>query len=235
MEEQAQSNSNFDTLALRTSLWKDLQAGNAKLVCKTCENAKVVFIQKGQEQPPWELWGRIFQWLGPPHTAPKWRVFWFPSEVKRMYPPIGEEVGPSSLNGGYSYSCTSDSIVIYRKEEATRVLVHEILHAACCDPKTDSLPDKEANTETWAELLLVAILSEGSERKAEHLWSIQSQWIANQNEILRQRFGIQTKEDYAWRYTLGREEVLVSLKIDLPAPERVRTRSSRLTSPNLYP
>jgi hypothetical protein len=239
MQEQAQTDSNFDALSLRSSMWKELQAGRAKLVCKTCENAKVIFIQTGSEEPPWDLWARIFQWLGPPfasqNQAQKWRVFWFPATIKRMYPPLGEEVGPASLNGGYSYPCRSDSIVIYRKEEATRVLIHEILHAACCDPKTNFLPIKEANTETWAELLLVALLSEGSERKAQQLWNIQSQWIANQNEILRRRFGVQEPEDYAWRYTLGREEILKSLKIDLPKAETVRTRSSRLTSPNLYP
>jgi hypothetical protein len=240
MQEQVENESNFDTLGLRSALWKDLQEGNAKLVCKTCESAKVVYIQKGGVEPPWDLWARIFQWLGKaPATQenpnPKWRVFWFPSEVKRQYPPVGEEVGPSSINGGYSYACRSDTIVIYRKEEATRVLVHEILHAACCDPKTNVLPIREANTETWAELLLVALLSEGSERKAQTLWGIQSQWIANQNEILRSRFGIQGPDDYAWRYTLGREEILSSLKIELPEAQKVKTRSSRLTSPQVYP
>lgn len=240
MKEQAQNDSNFDTLSLRSSMWRDLQEGNAKLVCKTCESAKVVYIQKGTVEPPWELWARIFQWLGrAPATQedpnPKWRIFWFPSEMKRQYPPVGEEVGPSSINGGYSYACRSDSIVIYRKEEATRVLIHEILHAACCDPKTNVLSLREANTETWAELLLVALLSKGSEREAQRLWEIQSQWIANQNEILRSRFGILGPDDYAWRYTLGREYILDSLKIDLPSAEKVKTRSSRLTSPNLYP
>jgi hypothetical protein len=240
MQEQAQNDSNFDTLSLRSSMWKELQEDNANLVCKTCESAKVIYIQKGSVEPPWDLWARIFQWLGrAPATQedpnPKWRVFWFPAEAKRHYPPVGEEVGPASINGGYSYACRSDSIVIYRKEEATRVLLHEILHAACCDPKTNVLPLKEANTETWAELLLVALLSEGSERKAQTLWDIQSQWIANQNEILRSRFGVEGPDDYAWRYTLGREMILDSLKIELPEAERVKTRSSRLTSPNLYP
>jgi len=254
MKQQSQSDSNFDTLNIRSTMWKDLEKGNAKLMCKTCENAKVVYIQTQNEEPPWDLWAYIFQWLGPAAsdlgmqgpaasdlgmqgpspTGGKWRVFWFPSDIKRHYPPAGEEVGPSSLNGGYSYPCRKDAIVIYRKEEATRVLLHEILHAACCDPDAP-LPLKEANTETWAELMLVAILSEGSERKGMQLWKIQSQWIANQNAILRSRYGVQTPSDYAWRYTLGREEILDSLKISLPSPTTTRTRSSRLTSPALYP
>ena len=235
MQEQAQSHSNFDTLSLRSSLWSDLQAGNATLVCKSCENAKVLFVQTGREEPPWDLWARLFQWLGPPQTAPKWRVFWFPADVKRLYPPRGEEVGPSSLNGGYSYPCRSDTIVIYRLEEATRVLVHEILHAACCDPQGAPLPLKEASTEAWAELLLVALLSKGSEREGLRLWRLQSQWIANQNEILRRFYGVEGPQDYAWRYTLGREFILMTLKIDLPPPSSLRSKSSRLTSPALLP
>ena len=236
MKQQSQANSNFDTLNIRSSMWKNVEEGKSQLVCKSCENAKVIYIQTKREEPPWELWARIFQWLGPPSSreATKWRVFWFPSSLKRLYPPAGEEVGPASVNGGYSYPCHSEAIVIYRFEEATRVLIHEILHAACCDPQNASLPMKEANTETWAELLLVAILSEGSERAAANLWKIQSEWIANQNSILRHRYGVEGPEDYAWRYTLGREQILESLKISLPEVTQQRLRSSRLTSPNLY-
>jgi len=235
MQAEAKANSNFDPLSLRSSMWKDVETGRSKLLCKTCENAKVVYIQQGREEPPWDLWARIFQWLGPPQTAPKWRVFWFPASIKRTYPLRGEEVGPSSLNGGYSYPCRSDTIVVYRYEEATRVLLHEILHAACCDPHNYPLPFKEANTETWAELFLVALLGKGSERETAALWRIQSQWIANQNAILRTRFGVDGPKDYAWRYTVGREAILESLKIELPAPNNLRIRSSRLTSPELCP
>jgi hypothetical protein len=236
MKQQALTDSNFDALSLRSSMWSDVEAGKAKIRCKSCENAKVIYIQTAREEPPWSLWATIIQWLGPPKVGgTKWRIFWFPAPTKRQYPPVGQEVGPASLNGGYSYPCDSGTIVIYRLEEATRVLVHEILHAACCDPKDASLPMKEANTETWAELLLVALLSKGSEREGKRLWGIQSQWIANQNAILRNRFGIESPEDYAWRYTLGREEVLESLKISLPEPNNLRIRSSRLTSPELFP
>lgn len=238
MQQQAQVDSEFDALSLRSSMWKDLEEGSAKLRCRSCENAKVIYIQKqnGKEEPPWDLWAYIFQWLGPCKTdKTKWRVFWFPADVKRQYPSQGEEVGPASLNGGYSYPCHSDMIVIYRLEEATRVLIHEILHASCCDPQGASLSMKEANTETWAEIFLVAILSKGSEREAQRLWQLQSQWIANQNAILRRKYNVQTPDDYAWRYTVGREEILDSLKIDLPEAKNTRTLSSRLTSPEIYP
>jgi hypothetical protein len=142
-----------------------------------------------------------------------------------------------NVNSGYTtrdYTNNDSQIVIYRKEEATRVLVHEILHAACCDPQNAPLEWKEANTETWAELFLIAILSEGSEKEAQRLWAIQSQWIANQNAILRTKYGVQSPEDYAWRYTLGREHILETLKVELPEPNSLHSRSLRLTSPEIF-
>ena len=203
--------------------------------------AKVIYIQVGRVEPPWDLWGRIFQWLGPassvlgrqgpPPTGQRWRLFWFPAPNKRVMPTEGE-VGPAHLNGGYTFPCKSDCIVVYRHEEATRVLLHEILHAACLDPPAD-LPLKEATTETWAELYLVALCSGGSLKKAAELWAIQSQWISNQNSKLKIHYGIEQPDQYAWRYTVGRELILRSLKIELPEPKASRSRSLRLTSPEL--
>ena len=195
--------------------------------------AKVVYIQatRGLE-PPWDLWGRIFQWLGSAPSGQRWRLFWFPAPNKRILPPQGQEVGPIHLNGGYTFPCKSDCIVVYRLEEATRVLLHEILHAACLDPPAD-LPLKEATTETWAELFLVALCSGGSMKKAAELWALQSQWISNQNYKLKTQYGVKGPEQYAWRYTVGRELILRSLKVDLPEPISSRTSSSRLTSPDL--
>lgn len=203
---------------------------------------KVIYIQIGRVEPPWDLWGRIFQWLGPapsvlgrqgPATSigQRWRLFWFPAPNKRLMPTEGE-VGPAHLNGGYTFPCKSDCIVVYRHEEATRVLLHEILHAACLDPPAD-LPLKEATTETWAELYLVALCSGGSLKKAAELWATQSQWISNQNSKLKIQYGIEGPEHYAWRYTVGRELILRSLKIELPEPKSSRSRSLRLTSPDL--
>lgn len=207
----------------------------ATLVCKSCMNAKVIYIQPNGSriQPPWDLWSQIFTWLGPSPNGSKWRVFWYPAPIKRMLPPVGSQVSQQHINGGYSYPCRNDTIVVYRLEEATRVLIHEILHAACLDPPTNFLPIREANTETWAELFLVAICSKGSEKKASQLWKIQSQWIADQNATLIRRFGIRGPDDYAWRYTIGRQLILESLHISLPEPKSTHGRSSRLTSPEI--
>ena len=187
----------------------------------------------GHVEPPWELWARLFQWLAAPSQAKRWRLFWFPAPNKRVLPEQGL-VGPIHLNGGYTFPCKSDSIVVYRHEEATRVLLHEMLHAACLDPPGADLPLKEATTETWAELFLVALCSKGSMTEAQRLWAIQSQWISNQNAKLQKEYGVVGPEDYAWRYTVGRELILRSLKIELPEPKATRSKSSRLTSPELF-
>jgi hypothetical protein len=124
--------------------------------------------------------------------------------------------------------------VIYREEEVARVLIHELLHAACTDNMEDPVELIEAKTETWAELFLVALCSKGSMTEAQRLWAIQSQWISNQNAKLQKEYGVVGPEDYAWRYTVGRELILRSLKIELPEPKATRSKSSRLTSPELF-
>lgn len=229
LKKEALEQSPFDPLKLRETLWSKVVSGEAKIVTKSCINAKVIYIQEKRVEPPWELWGRLFQWLGATSSGKRWRVFWFPAPNKRSIPE--GEVGPEHINGGYTFPCNSDSIVVYRLEEATRVLVHELLHAACLDPPA-TLPLKEATTETWAELFLVALCSGGSMNKAAELWTIQSQWISNQNEKLKKK-GVERPEHYAWRYTVGRELILRSLKIELPEPKASRTHSCRLTSPAL--
>jgi hypothetical protein len=175
----------------------------------------------------------VFQWIGSPPPMTKWRVFWFPAHIQRVLPPKGTEVGPQNINGGYCYPCNPHIIVVYRYEEATRVLLHELLHAACTDPVNVSLPIKEATTETWAELFLVALCSKGNKEKAASFWKLQSQWIANQNATLRKDHSVSTIEDYAWRYTLGREEILNRLGVSLPVPRISKGSSSRLTHPTL--
>jgi hypothetical protein len=94
---------------------------------------------------------------------------------------------------------------------------------------------REARTETWAEIFLVAIKSEGSLQKAERLWKFQTQWIADQNEFLRRKHGVQGPNNYAWRYTIAREIILNQLRIHLPAPRSFSSKSLRFTHITLCP
>ena len=221
----------FDPLLLRASVWKDLEEGRSVMRCRTCSLARVIWIQPKNKkiEPDWSTWARVFQWYGKPSDGTQWRVFWFPSESKRIAPEPGLVVGPAHVNGGYTIPCTSSAIVIYRKEEATRVLLHEISHAACLDDQSESLVMREARTEMWAEIFLIAIKSEGSLQKADRLWKFQSQWISDQNEFLRRKYNVNTPNDYAWRYTVAREVVLNQLRIHLPAPRMFNSKSLRFT------
>jgi hypothetical protein len=127
--------------------------------------------------------------------------------------------------------------VIYREEEVERVLIHELLHAACTDDMDKPEWMREVLTETWAELFLVAILANGSLRKANRLWKIQAQWIANQQHVLTTEYGVLTPDSFPWRYTVGRAAALENLGIKLPPPSSQPRadlgNSLRFTSPAL--
>lgn len=238
LAQEVGQSSPFDPLQLRKGVWDSIQERRAFLKCKACPLAKILWVQpKGSHlAPPWELWGRLFQWLGAPEKGGVWRIFWLPSEVPRLYPVSAQEpLGPAHLNGGYCYPCRSDTVVVYRKEEATRVLVHELLHGSCLDPYEEAVPMREACIETWAEVFLVALCSQGDASAASKLWKEQSQWVANQNAFVQNRFGVRGPQDYAWRYTVGREHYFDCLHMALPPPNKPSLTSSRMTSPLVCP
>ncbi len=213
LEKESQDGNTFDKLNIRTTLRNDFQSGNAKLTCMVCKYGKVLLLQKKEQgvQIPLETWGRILQAFGG-----YFRILWFAADVPRILPQRGHLVGPEHVNGGYTFACNSSAIVIYREEEATRVLIHELLHGSCSDLQTTDLVKREANTETWAELFLVAILSKGDMKLARKLWDLQSHWIADQNNELKKHYNVHTSQDYAYRYTVAREHELKELGIALP-------------------
>ena len=93
---------------------------------------------------------------------------------------------------------------------------------------------REAATESWAELFLVALLSKGHMKTAYKLWKIQDHYIQDLNYTLNKYNNVYTAADYGARYTIMREKVLESFGIILDPnykPKRVRT--SRFTSPAL--
>ena len=231
LKKEAEAEPKFDTLGAKALLWNGYLQRQYTLVCKVCPYGKVLtFVEVGHIDPtPWETWARIFQIFGP-HG---WRVGFFPHPAKRVLPEPGQPVGPGNVNGGYAYPCKPNSIIIYREEEATRVLLHELFHAACCDRDLE-LPQKEAETEAWAEWLLVALASKGKLSKAKELFQEQLNWMAATHATLERFYGIKGPEDYAWRYTIGREEAYCRLGATVPKARIQKPRtSSRLTSPVL--
>jgi hypothetical protein len=233
LKNECDTASQFDPLKLRLNVWKDYKSGKYKIKASECEIAKVISITPPYIDPPLEDWGRIFQWLGPAKTG-KWIIYWLGAETKREFPRIGQSLDSRHLNGGYTIPCSTNGIFIYRIEEATRVLIHELLHAACLDPPGASISVREATVETWTELFLIAHRSAGNINVAEKLWNIQSQWISDTNYKALKEHNVKGENDYGWRYLNGRAHIFESLGAELPKPKPLPAKSSsRFTHPSL--
>lgn len=233
-EKEATSGGQFDRLGLKLGIWNGYKKGTVKLVCKRLGKlARVVmFLPAGVREPNWDMWAKVFNWFGPAGSGP-WRVTYFAAQKQREFPDQGQDLGPEHVNGGYTTPCSTHGIFIYRAEEATRVLIHEMMHAACLDEKDWSIPEREAMVETWAELILIALLSKGRTVSATRLWVAQSHWIADTNWKAKHENNTHDLTDYAWRYLVGREQMYQRLGVALPAPRPSHKGSLRFTHPML--
>lgn len=166
---------------------------------------RVVFLGTEQQwsEIPWAFWSRIFQAV----DHPIGHVLLYADPRPRVDPAGNRELEAGDINGGYSYICKQELVVIYRFEEATRVLLHELLHTLCFDSEK-GVEDCEAHTEAWTELFLCALLSRGSQIKFNKLWKQQVDWMAEQAASLQVERNVNTPKDYAWRYMLGKKAVL---------------------------
>lgn len=226
LEREATSESQFDRLRLRNGLWNDVAR---TVTCRVCKYGKVLVVSKGPAKVPWTTWARILQMFGG-----NFRICYFAAKSPRVLPSRGSPVLAEHINGGYTMPCDSSCVVVYREEESTRVLVHELMHASCLDPPISSVPEKEASIETWAELFLIGILSKGSLATAAHLWTLQIKWIHSQNEELHKHHSVRSLEDYSARYTLGRVHELLKKGITIRRKKHTKRHSSgRFTSPEL--
>ena len=234
IEKEANEVSPFDKLNLKKDIYDKFINGGAKVIVKKIQNARIVILTENIHIFfPWETWGRMFQWFGTPENANSWTIYLYASQVKRTLPIQGPATA-EHLNGGYTFPCKADSIIVYRYEEATRVMIHELLHAACTDDFTKPVEYREASTELWAELFLVALLSKGDKHIAERLWKLQDHYIQDLNHTVYHYHNTKSPRDYGSRYTILRVGVLESLRIKLDStyvPKRITT--SRFTSPKL--
>jgi len=243
---EAGKESRFDPLRLRSGLLEDVKKGKAHLVSRHLVNkstgkcfASVHLILPVTVQPkdaiPWALWEKILLLFG--RSQKPWRILIFGSLSKRERPTHNQPLGPSHLNGGYAYPGDPRSVVLYRLEEATRVLVHELLHACGSDDMSLSESEREVRTESWAELFLIAVLAKGMVSFANRMWKQQAQWIRDQEEIVALAHGVKGEGDYAWRYISGRRAYLESFGMTFPLPSTPLTgligNSSRFTNPAL--
>jgi len=232
-EREALEGKQFDPNGLKESVWNEYKSGQMNILCRECEFARVVAILPKTSKGVPEDWGRIFQGFGAPRGG-KWNVYWFGAKKARLFPHGGAPLAAEHLNGGYTTICSNKGIFIYRIEEATRVLIHELLHAACLDAHDKSIPVREATIETWAEVLLVAYRSKGNPGRAKALWKLQCQWVADTNNRAANEHSVRSHDDYGWRYMNGRAHIYQELGLELPAPaKKGMPTSSRFTHPML--
>ena len=221
-QKEAVGESRIDDKNLRQEMIQMWKSGKASLRIKELPGrTRLIFLGTDEQWDsiPWRTWSRIIQAIGHPIG----HVLFYGHPSERYFPadPAKETVAAIHMNAGYSYMCDQSIVVIYRFEEATRVLLHELLHTACFD-KGLSVEALEASTEAWTELLLCALLSKGQPGKFSRLWKQQCAWIQAQTNHLVINHGVKGQADYAWRYTIGKHEKLMEMNMFVkanPAPQ----------------
>jgi hypothetical protein len=207
IQRECAQDSEFDTLRLRKRV---LDQAHPDVTYATCRFGEVVAVYESphtEEDVPWELWGRILRMYHRPASKP-FRIYFLASNTLREFPAsVKESIQPQHINGGYTYPCHHQSIVIYRAEDATRVLLHELQHACCLDHQERGLDRVEAETEAWAELLYTALLSQGSPSVWKREWTRQWNWIIRQNQRVQRHMKSPLSMEFPWRYTIGKEQV----------------------------
>jgi hypothetical protein len=167
------------------------------------------------ESPPIDLWFRIIRCMvfSSTKSVNPVQVLFFGNEKIRMPPLLGHPVKPVHINGGYTNQCNLMTIVIYREEDSTRVLIHEILHGLCSDPELP-IAQLEANTEAWAEILYIGFKAKGQLTQWKTMMKKQIQYAKEQANYVMQSHQSNGPDDYGWRYLQGRLEVWDMLGLD---------------------
>ena len=231
LEEECSQPSDFDRLGLRKTMFQRFKAGTARYEVRRCEYGQVMAIYDDKEQHvPWGLWGRILRSYHE-RGSKQARVFLLAHPALREFPKIkAKPIAPENINGGYTYHCNKQTIMMYRAEDATRVLIHELQHASCLDHTDNGVDQTEAETEAWAELLYAGFLSKGNAPMFHQLIKRQSDWMQTHNAVVQKH--LKKPMDFPWRYTIGKEAVWKRWGILQPASiVKEAQHSLRLTPP----
>lgn len=210
LDEECTKDSEFDPLNKRKEMYSNMKTGLAVSVVAKCEYGQVIAVFDNSEQlacVPWDLWGRIFRMYSDRHGNKPFKVYFLANTHLRKFPPAHQAIKPQNINGGYTYRCNRETILIYRAEDATRVLIHELMHSCCLDKHENGVDIVEAETEAWAELVYTALLSQGKRLLFKDLLKRQSEWMVKQNEEVKKHMRDPTSREFPWRYTIGKEEV----------------------------
>jgi hypothetical protein len=234
---ECKKDSVFDSRNLRNEMFhKAFELKESPVVIQESEEGKIIAVfenEKQEEEMPWELWWRILRMF---YSGKKYTIFFLAHSSLRKFPKTTREpIEPYNINGGYTYPCDHTCVCIYRAEDATRVLIHELFHASCTDDRRDSVDIIEAKTEAWAELFYAALLAKGNPADFKKAIKRQGAWMASQNIPIRSKYVRPHTYDFPWRYTLGKEYMWKQWGI---FPNGVRpmenpTKSLRLGAPPL--
>jgi hypothetical protein len=209
LKEECSKDSEFDPLNKRKTLFNEMAQGKAAVAMSKCEYGQILAVFENINQlaeVPWDLWGRILRLFSEPWRKP-FKVFFLANTNLREFPPNSEPIKPQNINGGYTYRCDPETIVIYRAEDATRVLIHELQHSCCLDKPENGVDIVEAETEAWAELFYVAIVSQGKKIIFNDMLKRQSEWMKKQNAKVKKHMANPNSMEFPWRYTIGKEDV----------------------------
>ena len=201
----------FDQIKSRTHYNEAWNAGRIQPDVRQTEGGTVVAFFDAPEQAadvPWALWSRILQLFKRPDGLP-YTIYFCAHPALRTFPErTGETVKPLHINGGYTYPCDATCVFVYRAEDATRVLIHELFHAACSDSPHLPTERREAETEAWAELMWCGFMAGGNLKTLESLVAKQAHWMAAQTRRLREGGHMEAGVmGFPWCYTIGKEEV----------------------------
>lgn len=198
----------FDPTNTRKSLLRNIN-GSTVLQCQYGKIYAIYDLEEQKQDIPWGLWARILRLYS--HQGKPFKVFFLAGTNLREFPKAFADkkafapITPYNINGGYTYSCNHETIVIYRAEDATRVLIHELQHSCCLDNHQLGIDQVEAETEAWAELIYCGLMSRGDRIVFHKLIEKQSSWIQSQNHRVRNH--MQSPRGFPWRYTIGKEDV----------------------------
>jgi hypothetical protein len=208
LRDECTKKSEFDPFNKRFQMYRKFMSRDYPVHIRECEYGKIITIVPSLEivnDIPWGLWGRILR-IYSEQIDDKFRVFFLPDSSLRELPEKSMPITASNINGGYTYSCNKTTIMLYRAEDATRVLIHELLHACCLDNHESGIDIVESETEAWAELIYIGLISEGKKYIFNSLLQRQSEYMRKQNRKVKEHITPNSME-FPWRYTIGKEEV----------------------------
>ncbi len=213
----------FDTLGLKNDCFEALLSGKADII--KCESdlgsILVVELTSHPFYKPWNTWWRAIRIMTVSKTKTATKkpvrivIFGHP-RLREMPTKKGAPITAEHLNGGMAERCNASSIIIYRHEEATRVMIHELFHASCSDPYYNPTPLIEADTEAWAEMVLCGMAAKGALQPWIRYMREQIDYALKQAATARDYHNVMSQKDYAWRYLVGRLDVWRRLGIQVP-------------------